>query len=229
MTTTTTTEAGTGTALERRLREAIGKRSLLDHPFYQAWSAGSLERERLQDYARQYFHFERMFPRFLSAIHARTESPAVRQLLLSNLWDEEYGERNHAALWLEFAEAVGVPAEEVEDGARRPQTEALVEHYAEAAEQAPVAEALAALFAYESQVPAIAWEKIKGLKEHYDLRPEQFEFFSVHLVSDVAHSGAELAAIEELCEDEDAVVAAAEQASERLLRFLDGCYEPAAA
>ena len=218
----------TGSALETRMREAIAERSLLEHPFYQAWSEGTLELERLQDYARQYFHFERAFPRFLSAIHARTKSPAIRQLLLSNLWDEEYGERNHPALWLEFAAALGVSAEEVERAEPHPETSALIEHYAEVAQNAPVAEALATLFAYESQVPAIAWEKIKGLTEHYDLLPEQFEFFSVHLVSDVAHSGAELSAIEELCEDEEAVVAAAERASERLLGFLDGCYGAAA-
>ncbi|MXZ89421.1 MAG: CADD family putative folate metabolism protein [Dehalococcoidia bacterium] len=222
----TMTEAGS--ALETRMREAIAERSLLEHPFYRAWSEGTLELERLQDYARQYFHFERAFPRFLSAIHARTESPAIRQLLLSNLWDEEYGERNHPALWLEFAAALGVSAEEVEGAEPHPGTSALIEHYAEVAQNAPVAEALATLFAYESQVPAIAWEKIKGLTEHYDLLPEQFEFFSVHLVSDVAHSGAEISAIEEICEDEEAVVAAAERASERLLGFLDGCYGVAA-
>ena len=148
----TMTEAGS--ALETRMREAIAERSLLEHPFYQAWSEGTLELERLQDYARQYFHFERAFPRFLSAIHARTESPPIRQLLLSNLWDEEYGERNHPALWLEFAEALGVSAEEVEGAEPHPQTTALIEHYAEVAEEAPVAEALATLFAYESQVPA---------------------------------------------------------------------------
>lgn len=217
-----------GTALEARMREAITERSLLQHPFYQAWSAGTLEVERLQDYARQYYHFERAFPRFLSAIHARTESPAIRQLLLNNLWDEEHGERNHPALWLEFAAALGVSGEEVEESTPHPQTTALIEHYADVAEKAPVAEALATLFAYESQVPAIAWEKIKGLTEHYDLLPDQFEFFSVHLVSDVAHSGGEMSAIEELCEDGDAVVAAAERASERLLGFLDGCYGAAA-
>ena len=222
----TMTEAGT--ALESRMREAIAERSLLQHPFYQAWSAGTLEVERLQDYARQYYHFERAFPRFLSAIHARTESPAIRQLLLDNLWDEEHGERNHPALWLEFADALGVSRDEVEGSEPHPETTALIEHYAGVAEQVPVAEALATLFAYESQVPAIAWEKIKGLTEHYDLLPNQFEFFSVHLVSDVAHSGAEMAAIEELCEDSDAVVSAAEQASERLLGFLDGCYGAAA-
>ncbi len=222
----TMTEAGT--ALESRMREAIAERSLLQHPFYQAWSAGTLEVERLQDYARQYYHFERAFPRFLSAIHARTESPAIRQLLLENLWDEEHGERNHPALWLEFADALGVSRDEVEGAEPHPETTALIQHFAEVAEQAPVAEALATLFAYESQVPAIAWEKIKGLTEHYDLLPNQFEFFSVHLVSDVAHSGAEMAAIEELCEDSDAVVAATERASERLLGFLDGCYGAAA-
>ena len=222
----TMTEAGT--ALETRMREAIVERSLLQHPFYQAWTAGTLEVERLQDYARQYYHFERAFPRFLSAIHARTESPAVRQLLLDNLWDEEHGERNHPALWLEFAAALGVSRDEVEGAQPHPETAALIEHYAAVASKAPVAEALATLFAYESQVPAIAWKKIKGLTEHYDLLPEQFEFFSVHLVSDVAHSGAELSAIEELCEDSDAVVAAAERASERLLAFLDGCYGAAA-
>ncbi|MCY3647379.1 MAG: CADD family putative folate metabolism protein [Chloroflexi bacterium] len=217
-----------GTALESRMREAIAERSLLQHPFYQAWSAGTLEVERLQDYARQYYHFERAFPRFLSAIHARTESPAIRQLLLNNLWDEEHGERNHPALWLEFAAALGVSGEEVEGSTPHPETTALIEHFGDVAQNSPVAEALATLFAYESQVPAIAWEKIKGLTEHYDLLPEQFEFFSVHLVSDVAHSGGEMSAIEELCEDGDAVVAAAERASERLLGFLDGCYGAAA-
>ena len=223
----TMTEAGT--ALEMRMRDAIAERSLLQHPFYQAWSAGTLEVERLQDYARQYYHFERAFPRFLSAIHARTESPAIRQHLLDNLWDEEHGERNHPALWLEFAAALGVSRDEVESAEPHPETAALVEHYADVAANAPVAEALAALFAYESQAPVIAWEKIKGLTEHYDLLPAQFEFFSVHLVSDVAHSGAELSAIEELCEDDNAVVMATERASERLLAFLDGCYDSAAA
>lgn len=228
MTAMTKTDRDTASALERSLRAAIAERSLLDHPFYRAWTEGTLDVERLRDYARQYYHFERAFPRFLSAIHARTESPAIRQLLLDNLWDEEHGERNHPALWLEFAAALGLTRAEVEGSEPHPQTRALMEHYAEAAANAPVAEALAALFAYESQVPAVAWEKIKGLDERYGLRPEQFEFFSVHLVSDVAHSGAELAAIEELCEDGEAVTLAAARAADHLLAFLDGCHERAA-
>jgi pyrroloquinoline-quinone synthase len=217
------------TTLEARIQAVLQEKSLLKHPFYQAWSAGTLEKERLQEYARQYYHFELAFPRLLSSIHSRTDSPAIRQLLLGNLWDEEHGERNHVALWLEFAEALGVPARQVIASKPNAETADLVEHFTAMARNAPVAEALATLFAYEGQVPGIAWEKIKGLKEHYALKPEQFEFFSVHLVSDIAHAGAEMEAIGASCRDEDAVVAAAEAACDRLWRFLDGCYALAGA
>jgi pyrroloquinoline quinone (PQQ) biosynthesis protein C len=67
------------------------------------------------------------------------------------------------------------------------------------------------------------------LTEHYHFEPSQFEFFSVHLVADVAHAGAEMDSIAISCEDEDAVVRAVDRACDRLLAFLDGCYETAAA
>ncbi len=215
---------GTSSALEARLKAVLKERSMLDHPFYRAWSEGTLPVERLQEYAKQYYHFEAAFPRYLSAIHARTESPTIRQALLDNLWDEEHGERNHAALWLDFAAALGVPKDEVLAAEPNAGTTALVDHFNDVARNGTVAEALATLFAYEGQVPEIAWEKIKGLKDHYGFTPGGFEFFSVHLVSDIAHAGSEMAAIDEAAEDEDAVVAAAGVACERLLGFLDGCY-----
>ena len=218
----------TQTTLEARVYEVLAERSLLKHPFYQAWSAGTLPVERLQEYARQYFHFEAEFPRLLSSIHTRTEDPEVRQHILDNLWDEEHGERNHRALWLDFAEALGVPRAEVEASTPNEETRALVEHFRSVSREAPIADALATMFAYEGQVPEIAWEKIRGLREHYGFTPKQFEFFSVHLAADVAHAGTELALIEGLSDEEDRVVAAVEAACDRLYAFLDGCYEMAA-
>jgi len=215
------------TSLESRIKAVLDDRSLLKHPFYQAWTAGTLDLDQLRDYARQYYHFEAAFPRFLSAIHARTESPRIRQLLLENLWDEEHGERNHQALWLEFAAALGLSAREVVNSRPNPQTAALIAHFNEESQYAPLAEAMATLFAYEGQVPGIAWQKIKGLSEHYSFTPDQFEFFSVHLVTDVAHAGAEMESINASCENEDAVVAATRDACDRLYAFLDGCHAPA--
>ena len=75
----------------------VAERSLLKHPFYQAWTAGTLPIENLRDYAKQYFHFEAALPTFLSAIHTRMEPGASRQSVLENLWDEEHGAENHLA------------------------------------------------------------------------------------------------------------------------------------
>src|SRR5690606_14134257 len=121
----------------------------------------------------------------------------------------------------------GLSKEDVVSAPLKPQTRELIEHFREQATSAPLADGLATLYAYEGQVPQIAWQKIKGLTDHYGFTPDGFEFFSVHLVSDIARSGAEVAAIEEACEDEDAVVHATEVACDRLLAFLDGCYEGA--
>ncbi len=218
----------TSIPLEDRIRAVLEERSLLKHPFYVEWTDGTLPLEKLKEYARQYYLFEAAFPRFLSAIHTRTDSLEVRQLLLDNLWDEEHGDRNHIALWLEFAAALGVHPESVRESVPNPATSALVEHFHGVCREGPVGDALATLYAYEGQVPRVAWQKMKGLTDHYGMEPSQFEFFSVHLVADVSHSGAEIAAIHATAVDDDSVVAATEVACERLLTFLDGCYEPVA-
>ena len=214
--------------LTTRIQSVLDERSMLKHPFYRAWTAGTLPLDSMRAYARQYYHFEAAFPRLLSAIHTRTDSPAIRQMLLDNLWDEEHGERNHPRLWLDFANALGVSDGDVTGAPLNSQTRALVHHYDHMARNAPLGEALATLFAYEGQVPTIAWQKIKGLSEHYGFAPAQFEFFSVHLVADIAHAGHEMEAIDIASEDDDRVVAATETACDLLLGFLDGCMEEAA-
>lgn len=214
--------------LTARIQALLDTHSMLDHPFYKAWTAGTLSRKAMRAYARQYYHFEAAFPRLLSAIHSRSDSPEIRQMLLDNLWDEEHGERNHARLWLDFANALGVPDEKVMRATLTPQTRNLIDHYVEVSRNAPLGEALATLFAFEGQVPVIAWQNIKGLSEHYGFKPEQFEFFSVHLVADIGHAGHEMSAIDLASADEDGVIAATERACKLLLAFLDGCLEDAA-
>jgi pyrroloquinoline-quinone synthase len=210
-------------AFSARLHAILEEKSMLKHPFYRAWADGTLPLGQMREYARQYYHFEAAFPQLLSSIHCRTDSPEIRQMILDNLWDEEHGEKNHPRLWLDFAAELDVPEDEVKNVTLRPETKALVDHYRDKCRNAPVGEALATMFAYEGQVPSIAWQKIKGLSEFYGFSPHQFEFWSVHLVADIAHSGNELAALETATEDEDAVIEAVSVACDRLLAFLDGC------
>jgi pyrroloquinoline-quinone synthase len=187
-----------------RLDRMIDERHLLTHPFYTKWTAGTLPIESMQEYTRQYFAFESAFPQLLSGLHTRTDDAATRQEILDNLWDEEHGPENHAELWLRFAEGIGVDRKDVQEADLNPATERLVETYRDLVREAPVAAGLAALYAYERQVPEVAQSKIDGLRDHYDVTdPRATRFFVVHGVLDVEHSGREREMVGRLATDAD--------------------------
>ena len=211
--------------LLERIDALIAERHLLKHPFYTKWRAGELPREALQEYARQYYAFESTFPRLLSALHTRSERPEVRQSLLDNLWDEEHGPENHAELWLRFGEGIGVERSSVKEAAPNTGTSALLDSYWSAVSDGPIAAGIAALYAYEGQVPEVATEKIRGLVEQYGVDdPRTLAFFTVHSTLDVEHSGAERSMISSLAAteaDAEAVLAATRTALDAWWGFLD--------
>jgi len=170
----------------------IAEKHLLKHPFYLAWTRGELSKAVLMDYAKQYYHHVAAFPTYLSTVHAKCDDQTTRKQLLSNLIDEEGGSPNHPELWLRFAESLGVEDVDVRNTEQRPETKNLIDTFRSACRDATTAEGLAALYAYESQIPAICESKIDGLKKHYGFNdPEHYEYFSVHIEADREHSAAE--------------------------------------
>jgi pyrroloquinoline-quinone synthase len=214
-----------------RLDQMIDERHLLKHPFYTKWAEGTLPLESLQEYARQYYAFEQAMPRYLSALHTRTADKAVRQQILDNLWDEEHGKDNHAELWLRFAEGIGVSRDDVASATPNEATQALVDMYSEVTREEPVAAGVAALYAYERQVPQVAGSKIDGLEKHYGITDSRsLTFFKVHGVLDIEHSGAEREMLGTLISEDD--TADVEEATGRALEawwnFLSAVEQPAA-
>jgi pyrroloquinoline-quinone synthase len=211
-------------SLLEQIDALIAERHLLTHPFYTKWREGTLSREALQEYARQYYAFESTFPRLLSALHTRSEQPEVRQSLLDNLWDEEHGQANHAELWLRFGEGIGVDRDDVRSAAPNAGTRALLDTYWSSVTDAPIAAGIAALYAYEGQVPEVATEKINGLRDQYGVDdPRTLGFFTVHSTLDVEHSGAERSMIALLAtskNDEEAALAATRAALDAWWGFL---------
>jgi len=170
----------------------IAAKHLLKHPFYLAWTRGELSRDALADYARQYYHHVVAFPTYLSAAHAKCEDQATRKQLLSNLIDEEAGLPNHPELWLKFAEGLGVSASDVRKSEKWSETTDLIDIFRQVCRDGSTAEGLAALYAYESQIPEICESKIDGLKKHYGFTsPEHYQYFTVHIEADREHSDAE--------------------------------------
>jgi pyrroloquinoline-quinone synthase len=170
----------------------IAEKHLLKHPFYLAWTRGELSKEALTDYAQQYYHHVAAFPTYLSAVHAHCDHQATRKQLLNNLIDEEAGSPNHPELWKKFADGLGVEDAERAQTEKQPETKNLINTFRSVCGQRSTAEGLAALYAYESQIPSICESKIDGLKKHYGFtKPEHYEYFTVHIGADREHSAAE--------------------------------------
>lgn len=172
----------------------IAARHLLTHPFYQEWTQGTLQPDALRDYARQYYHHVAAFPTYLSAVHARTNDQHTRRVLLANLVDEEAGEPNHPELWLRFAQSLGMTREDAQSAAPWDTTEQLIATFRDVCQHESTAAGLAALYAYESQIPAVSASKIDGLQKFYGFTCEEgYRYFTVHIEADREHAAAERA------------------------------------
>jgi pyrroloquinoline-quinone synthase len=177
----------------QQLDERIAEFDLLCHPFYKAWSAGELSRDNLREYARDYYHHVDAFPAYLAELSMRLEESELRRAVLTNLMDEKGGDDadgknpEHADLWLDFVEGMGAsrdlrghrPIAEIED---------LMSFFHGVASEGAPEEALAAFYAYESQVPRVATEKERGLREIYGADSKTCGYFILHSTADVVHS-----------------------------------------
>jgi pyrroloquinoline-quinone synthase len=215
-------------AFVHKLDGTIREHHMLNHPFYQTWTMGKLPAEALREYAKQYYHFVMAFPTLLSATHANTPHLSVRQELLENLIEEERGDGNHPGLWVKFANALGVSEDDAKNAPLLPETKEAIETLKTQTRYGSYLEGVAALYAYESQIPEVAKVKIDGLKQFYGVTDaEGLSFFTVHQEADVYHSRDERNILERHATteaDQAACVAAAAVGAKAMLRLLDGVH-----
>jgi pyrroloquinoline-quinone synthase len=203
----------------------IAAKHLLKHPFYLAWTRGELTKEALTDYAKQYYHHVAAFPTYLSAVHAKCDDQGTRKQILSNLIDEEAGSPNHPDLWKKFGEGLDVEDVDLVKTEKQPETKNLIDTFRSVCGEGSTAQGLAALYAYESQIPAICESKIDGLKKHYGFTdPKHYEYFSVHIEADREHSAAERKMLTSYIDDHniDNVRASVRRVLEALWDMLSG-------
>ena len=212
--------------------EKVAERAMLSHPFYRAWTEGRLPLDTLRSYARQYFHHVEAFPRAVSAVHSACPDREGRRMLAENLAEEEgveTGKQDHASLWLMFACGLGENEDAVRGQKLNRETQALIDTFRRLSRKS-YASGLGALYAYESQFPAVASAKIEGLVERYGIADEEtLRFFRVHESADVEHSSVCRALLDGLPDDErDEAVAAGEELAQALWNFLSGVEASAA-
>ena len=208
------------------LDRLVAEKHLLKHPFYVLWTEGRLTRENIKEYAISYYPHVAAFPRYVSGVHSGCEDAVLRQELLENLIEEERGEQNHPALWRRFAAAMGAGESDLAVRARTPEVGDAICEFSQLTRSGSVAEGLAALYAYESQIPEISKTKREGLAAFYGITDaEAVRFFSVHEKADVWHRQVEreaLGRVAETDEDRQRALNAASRCLDALNRALDG-------
>ena len=214
-----------------QLDERIARHDLLCHPFYQAWSAGKLTREDLREYGDAYYAHVEAFPTYLAQFGIRLEEGELRRAVLANMTDEKGGTNaasdagpDHAELWLDFVQGMG--GSRVPHGRPVREVSDLVAWFNMVASEGTPEEALAAFYAYESQVPRVAREKDRGLRELYGADEKTRAYFTLHTTADVYHSQVWRKQLEkqvaENPENAEKALVAAETAARKLWKALDG-------
>jgi pyrroloquinoline-quinone synthase len=167
--------------LVQRIDSEIERRSLLKHSFYKMWSEGKLTIDHLQGYSKEYFQLVKKVPKFVENIAEATGNPDI---ITNNAREEA----EHIELWVRFATALGVSKSDlINYGGSEKTNEAVAKLMALA--NLTFEEAVAAMYAYEMELPKISRSKIDGLKKLYGMDSEDAtKYFEIHEEADVRHA-----------------------------------------
>jgi pyrroloquinoline-quinone synthase len=166
----------------QRIDSEIEKSSLLKHSFYKMWSEGKLTIDHLQGYSKEYFQLVKMVPKFVESIARDTGNSD--DIITKNACEEA----EHVELWVRFATALGVSRSDlINYGGSEKTNEAVAKLMAFA--NFTFEEAVAAMYAYEMELPKISRSKIDGLKKFYGMDSEDAtKYFEIHEEADVRHA-----------------------------------------
>ena len=164
-----------------RIDSEIEKHSLLKHSFYKMWTEGKLTMDHLQGYSKEYFQLVKIVPKFVESISGSTGNSDI---ITNNAREEA----EHIELWVRFATALGVPRSDlISYGGSEKTNEAVAKLMGLAS--LTFEEAVAAMYAYEMELPKISRSKIDGLKKLYGMDSEDAtKYFEIHEEADVRHA-----------------------------------------
>jgi pyrroloquinoline-quinone synthase len=162
----------------------IEKYSLLKHDFYRLWQEGKLTIDHLAGYSKEYFQLVKIVPALVENALKTNKEKKYQHAILNTLDDE----RQHIEPWIRFSSALHVDPKELLNYSGDDLTKQAIDDLIKISESS-FEEAVAALYAFEKELPKISETKLDGLVKFYGITDnESNEYFKIHKEIDIYHS-----------------------------------------
>jgi len=205
--------------LIQEIDRIIEERSLLKHPFYQAWSDGKLTRESLAGYSKEYYQLVKAVPIFMAQLMDH-----VPESLHDEFNFNQQEEFSHISLWERFAGGLGVSYEELNNHEGLYTTNHAISGMHTL--MSSFVSGSAAMYALEKEIPKISQTKLEGLAEFYGLTSEDVtEYFKQHTEADIRHATSWQKIIEQSSGYDNDIIHTAKKSISSQNLLLDSCFE----
>lgn len=210
-----------GATFIKRVSDEVLESTAINHPYLQAMRKGDFPNVNFafRDFAFQYGLYNTQFVRYLSAVIENFHNAKHRQILQSNLAEENgyihdvelppdvlasVEKQSHAQLFLRFQKALGVDAEYCKSVSECQAGLVWSQQFLQLCEMNECVGVGAIGIGTELIVSNIYDQILEGLKAHSNLTMTQRVFFDLHSQCDDEHAAQLLLIAEELAKDQQA-------------------------
>ena len=162
----------------------IERYSLLKHDFYKLWQEGKLTLDHLAGYSKEYFQLVKIIPDLVQNTLKNNTVKGYQNSIQNTLNDE----LSHIEPWINFSTSLKIGKDELlnydADGLTKQSVDELLK-----LSQSSFEESVAALYAFEKELPKISETKLEGLEKYYGITDvKSNEYFKIHKEVDIYHS-----------------------------------------
>ena len=177
----------------RRLKQEIQSfhKLRINHPFVKAVGSGKATMEQIRAWALQDYQFRSAVPRIAMLRYLACSDPEIAQKLFAVVEEETRGlatgSAGHNQLFLEFAAAIGLTPEQLQNADMRPATAAHLYYVELIIHTLPWFVVMAVQIGAEGTFGPAAAALGQGFIKQYGMKPESVRFFTVHAEADEEH------------------------------------------
>jgi pyrroloquinoline-quinone synthase len=174
------------------LQDEIEQHVAVHHPFLKKFSTLPLSIGQIQQFGLQHYQLVKIFVNYMTILQPRIPDPSTSSLF-RHVYDDEFGQhtifRSHPALYRNFLKRLGLQDNDWGRVAPLPEVSRFVELHMEITRDEDFRIGLGAIGpGHEFSIPHMFSYLVKGIEKNTSLEPEDYEYFTFHIIQDKHHA-----------------------------------------